>query len=192
MNSRVSLLRRMNNLETVKMLNKLAEETLFGFNALSDLKDNSKVVKGIIYDDLNGKECGFNKTAYPVISRFNLLDTDFIAKVVRDSKNETWVELTSRDDKFNPIIIKEGVWSYDCKTPEILMSKLESNNWKRIFERHEDYAVYCKVEDLIDGVNFFDIAIPIDRDLECFNKDLEIAWNKIKKYDKKLKEFAKK
>ena len=58
MNSRVSLLRRMNNLETVKMLNKLAEETLFGFNALSDLKDNSKVVKGIIYDDLNGKECG--------------------------------------------------------------------------------------------------------------------------------------
>lgn len=39
---------------------------------------------------------------------------------------------------------------------------------------------------------FFEIAIPIDRDLECFNKDLEIAWNKIKKYDKKLKEFAKK
>lgn len=174
------------------MLNKLAEETLFGFNAFSDLKDNSKVVKGIIYDDLNGKECGFNKTAYPVISRFNLLDTDFIAKVVRDSKNETWVELTSRDDKFNPIIIKEGVWSYDCKTPEILMSKLESNGWKRIFERHEDYAVYCKREELIDGVNFFDIAIPIDRDLECFNKDLEIAWDKIKKYDKKLKEFAKK
>lgn len=71
-----------------------------------------------------------------------------------------------------------------CKTPENLISKLKADGWKYIPRKRTDIAVFQnEAED-----KFFQVTVPLDRNLEDFEEALEMALQEIELFEKKENE----
>lgn len=67
-----------------------------------------------------------------------------------------------------------------CKTPENLVSKLKADGWKYIPRKRTDIAVFQnETED-----KFFQVTIPLDRNLGDFEEALEMALQEIELFEK--------
>ena len=71
-----------------------------------------------------------------------------------------------------------------CKTPESLISKLKADGWKCIPRKRTDIAVFQNEI----GDKFFQVTIPLDRNLGDFEEALEMALQEIKSFEKKENE----
>lgn len=66
------------------------------------------------------------------------------------------------------------------KNPEILVEKLKTDGWKYIPRKRSDIAIFQNEI----GDKFFQVTIPLDRNLGDFEKALEIALQEIKSFEK--------
>lgn len=67
-----------------------------------------------------------------------------------------------------------------CKTPENLVSKLKADGWKYIPRKRTDIAVFQnETRD-----KFFQVTVPLDRNLEDFEEALEMALQEIELFEK--------
>lgn len=66
------------------------------------------------------------------------------------------------------------------KNPEILITKLKADGWKHIPRKCSDIAVFQNEI----GDKFFQVTIPLDRNLGDFEEALEIALQEIKSFEK--------
>lgn len=66
------------------------------------------------------------------------------------------------------------------KNPEILVEKLKIDGWKYIPRKCSDIAIFQNEI----GDKFFQVAIPLDRNLGDFEEALEIALQEIKSFEK--------
>jgi hypothetical protein len=66
------------------------------------------------------------------------------------------------------------------KNPEILVEKLKADGWKYIPRKRSDIAVFQNKT----GNKFFQVTIPLDRNLGDFEEALEIALQEIKSFEK--------
>lgn len=66
------------------------------------------------------------------------------------------------------------------KNPEILVEKLKTDGWKYIPRKRTDIAVF---QNKI-GNKFFQVTIPLDRNLGDFKETLEMALQEIKSFEK--------
>lgn len=66
------------------------------------------------------------------------------------------------------------------KNPEILVEKLKTDGWKYIPRKRSDIAVFQNEI----GDKFFQVTIPLDRNLGDFEEALEIALQEIKSFEK--------
>lgn len=71
-----------------------------------------------------------------------------------------------------------------CKTPESLIAKLKTDGWKYIPRKRTDIAVFQNEI----GDKFFQVTIPLDRNLGDFEEALEMALQEIKSFEKKENE----
>ena len=71
-----------------------------------------------------------------------------------------------------------------CKTPENLIAKLKADGWKYIPRKRTDIAVFQNEI----GDKFFQVTIPLDRNLGDFEEALEMALQEIKSFEKKENE----
>ena len=67
-----------------------------------------------------------------------------------------------------------------CKTPESLIAKLKTDGWKYIPRKRTDIAVFQNEI----GDKFFQVTIPLDRNLRDFEEALEMALQEIKLFEK--------
>lgn len=67
-----------------------------------------------------------------------------------------------------------------CKTPESLISKLKADGWKYIPRKRTDIAVFQNET----GDKFFQVTVPLDRNLEDFEEALEMALWEIELFEK--------
>lgn len=67
-----------------------------------------------------------------------------------------------------------------CKTPESLISKLKADGWKYIPRKRTDIAVFQNET----GDKFFQVTIPLDRNLGDFEEALEMALQEIELFEK--------
>lgn len=66
------------------------------------------------------------------------------------------------------------------KNPEILVEKLKIDGWKYIPRKRSDIAIFQnEIED-----KFFQVTIPLDRNLRDFEEALEMALQEIKLFEK--------
>lgn len=66
------------------------------------------------------------------------------------------------------------------KNPEILVEKLKTDGWKYIPRKRSDIAVFQNKT----GNKFFQVTIPLDRNLGDFEEALEMALQEIKSFEK--------
>lgn len=66
------------------------------------------------------------------------------------------------------------------KNPENLVAKLKADGWKYIPRKRSDIAVFQNEI----GDKFFQITIPLDRNLGDFEEALEIALQEIESFEK--------
>lgn len=66
------------------------------------------------------------------------------------------------------------------KNPEILVEKLKIDGWKYIPRKRSDIAVFQNKT----GNKFFQVTIPLDRNLGDFEEALEMALQEIKLFEK--------
>lgn len=67
-----------------------------------------------------------------------------------------------------------------CKTPESLIAKLKTDGWKYIPRKRTDIAVFQNET----GDKFFQVTVPLDRNLEDFEEALEMALQEIELFEK--------
>lgn len=67
-----------------------------------------------------------------------------------------------------------------CKTPENLITKLKTDGWKYIPRKRTDIAVFQNEI----GDKFFQVTIPLDRNLGDFEEALEMALQEIELFEK--------
>lgn len=67
-----------------------------------------------------------------------------------------------------------------CETPENLVEKLKINGWKYIPRKRSDIAIFQNEI----GDKFFQVTIPLDRNLGDFEEALEIALQEIESFKK--------
>lgn len=67
-----------------------------------------------------------------------------------------------------------------CKTPENLVAKLKTDGWKYIPRKLTDIAVFQNEI----GDKFFQVTIPLDRNLGDFEEALEMALQEIELFEK--------
>lgn len=66
-----------------------------------------------------------------------------------------------------------------CKTPENLVAKLKADGWKYIPRKRTDIAIFQnEIED-----KFFQVTIPLDRNLGDFEEALEMALQEIESFE---------
>ena len=66
------------------------------------------------------------------------------------------------------------------ENPEILVEKLKADGWKYIPRKRTDIAVFQnEIED-----KFFQVTIPLDRNLGDFEEALEMALQEIELFEK--------
>ena len=66
------------------------------------------------------------------------------------------------------------------ENPEILVEKLKADGWKYIPRKRTDIAVFQnEIED-----KFFQVTIPLDRNLRDFEEALEMALQEIESFEK--------
>ena len=66
------------------------------------------------------------------------------------------------------------------ENPEILVEKLKADGWKYIPRKRTDIAVFQnEIED-----KFFQVTIPLDRNLGDFEEALEMALQEIESFEK--------
>lgn len=66
------------------------------------------------------------------------------------------------------------------KNPEILITKLKADGWKHIPRKRTDIAIFQNEI----GDKFFQVTIPLDRNLGDFKEALEMALQEIKSFEK--------
>lgn len=66
------------------------------------------------------------------------------------------------------------------KNPEILITKLKADGWKHIHRKRTDIAVFQNKT----GNKFFQVTIPLNRNLGDFEEALEMALQEIKSFEK--------
>lgn len=66
------------------------------------------------------------------------------------------------------------------KNPEILVEKLKIDGWKYIPRKRSDIAIFQNEI----GDKFFQVTIPLDRNLGDFEEALEIALQEIESFEK--------
>ena len=66
------------------------------------------------------------------------------------------------------------------KNPEILVEKLKIDGWKYIPRKRSDIAIFQNEI----GDKFFQVTIPLDRNLGDFEEALEMALQEIKSFEK--------
>lgn len=66
------------------------------------------------------------------------------------------------------------------KNPEILVEKLKTDGWKHIPRKRTDIAIFQNEI----GDKFFQVTIPLDRNLGDFKEALEMALQEIKSFEK--------
>lgn len=66
------------------------------------------------------------------------------------------------------------------ENPEILITKLKADGWKHIHRKRTDIAVFQNKT----GNKFFQVTIPLDRNLGDFEKALEMALQEIETFEK--------
>lgn len=66
------------------------------------------------------------------------------------------------------------------ENPEILVTKLKTDGWKHIHRKRTDIAVFQNKT----GNKFFQVAIPLDRNLGDFEEALEMALQEIELFEK--------
>lgn len=66
------------------------------------------------------------------------------------------------------------------KNPEILVEKLKTDGWKYIPRKRSDIAIFQNEI----GDKFFQVTIPLDRNLGDFEEALEMALQEIKLFEK--------
>lgn len=66
------------------------------------------------------------------------------------------------------------------ENPEILVEKLKADGWKYIPRKRSDIAVFQNEI----GNEFFQVTIPLDRNLGDFEEALEIALQEIESFEK--------
>ena len=66
------------------------------------------------------------------------------------------------------------------KNPEILVEKLKIDGWKYIPRKRSDIAIFQNEI----GDKFFQVTIPLDRNLGDFEEALEMALQEIKLFEK--------
>lgn len=66
------------------------------------------------------------------------------------------------------------------KNPEILVEKLKADGWKYIPRKRSDIAVFQNEI----GDEFFQVTIPLNRNLGDFEEALEIALQEIESFEK--------
>lgn len=67
-----------------------------------------------------------------------------------------------------------------CKTPENLVAKLKADGWKYIPRKRTDIAIFQNEI----GNQFFQVTIPLDRNLGDFKEALEMALQEIELFEK--------
>lgn len=67
-----------------------------------------------------------------------------------------------------------------CKIPENLIAKLKTDGWKYIPRKRTDIAVFQNEI----GDKFFQVTIPLDRNLGDFEEALEMALQEIELFEK--------
>lgn len=67
-----------------------------------------------------------------------------------------------------------------CKTPESLISKLKADGWEYIPRKRTDIAVFQNET----GDKFFQVTVPLDRNLEDFEEALKMALQEIELFEK--------
>lgn len=66
------------------------------------------------------------------------------------------------------------------ENPEILVEKLKTDGWKYIPRKRSDIAIFQNEI----GDKFFQVTIPLDRNLGDFEEALEMALQEIKSFEK--------
>lgn len=66
------------------------------------------------------------------------------------------------------------------KNPEILVEKLKIDGWKYIPRKRSDITIFQNEI----GDKFFQVTIPLDRNLGDFEEALEMALQEIKSFEK--------
>lgn len=66
------------------------------------------------------------------------------------------------------------------KNPEILVEKLKIDGWKYIPRKRSDIAIFQNEI----GDKFFQVTIPLNRNLGDFEEALEMALQEIKSFEK--------
>lgn len=67
-----------------------------------------------------------------------------------------------------------------CKAPENLVAKLKADGWKYIPRKRSDIAVFQNEI----GDKFFQVTIPLDRNLGDFEEALEMALQEIESFER--------
>ena len=67
-----------------------------------------------------------------------------------------------------------------CKIPENLIAKLKADGWKYIPRKRTDIAVFQNEI----GDKFFQVTIPLDRNLGDFEEALKMALQEIELFEK--------
>lgn len=67
-----------------------------------------------------------------------------------------------------------------CKTPENLIAKLKADGWKYIPRKRSDIAVFQNEI----GDKFFQVTIPLDKNLGDFKEALEMVLQEIESFEK--------
>lgn len=67
-----------------------------------------------------------------------------------------------------------------CKIPENLIAKLKTDGWKYIPRKRTDIVIFQNEI----GNQFFQVTIPLDRNLGDFEEALEMALQKIELFEK--------
>lgn len=65
------------------------------------------------------------------------------------------------------------------KNPEILITKLKADGWKHIPRKRSDIAVFQNEI----GDKFFQVTIPLDRNLGDFEEALQEAWKEVELFE---------
>lgn len=66
------------------------------------------------------------------------------------------------------------------ENPEILITKLKTDGWKYIPRKRSDIAIFQNEI----GNKFFQVTIPLDRNLGDFEEALEMALQEIETFEK--------
>lgn len=66
-----------------------------------------------------------------------------------------------------------------CKTPENLIAKLKTDGWKYIPRKRTDIAIFQNET----GNQFFQVTIPLNRNLGDFEEALQEAWKEVELFE---------